>query len=519
VGVEDQVGDKGTSFDYNNLYNESCLECYVGGQGCRLEQLQIRLVKIDTDAKIEILENDVGGYNVVLKSSTNPHGSTYAAAIKFAAGQLISKVFGGCAGIMFGILLIVGDYSGILSANLSEPDLTPEDADEWEILAYVTGIARDELYSQPPFDSTLAANVLWKFLDPNDEDHFVIIYADAWYRNLDTGIPYAISTSVTLNMYINQPPAIPSAPSGPTSGYVSTTYTYSTSTTDPEGDSIQYRFDWGDGTDTTTGSYPSDSTATASHSWISAGTYYIKARAKDDYGAWSDWSPSLAIIIRCSLTVETHTISGYQIRDVKVWVDGGLYYSPIAVAVDGGTHTVEAESDFVRGAFWYTFDHWENGSTSNPRSVNALTDMTVTAYYNKEMCPTLFVWNGTEYIYETLLNIHAESDVTVQHQIQQPLALDGLFYKLQLRELDNYTSHIDQVKLYAVDNGGEWHLCPLTSAKLEDAYVTRKLLFDDNKRVDLTPSETINLKFLPSIPYNQTAYFIFEINGYNKKDL
>lgn len=133
-------------------------------------------------------------------------------------------------------------------------------------------------------------------------------------------------------------------------------------------------------------------------------------------------------------------------------------------------------------------------------------------------CPTLFAWNGTDYANEGVLNIHAESDVTIQHQIQNTLALENGVYKLQLRELDEFTSHIDQVKLYAVDNNGKWHLCPLTYAyHSELGKVAWKLLFDDSIRVNLEPTETIDLNFLPSIPYNQTAHFVFEINGYNMK--
>lgn len=49
------------------------------------------------------------------------------------------------------------------------------------------------------------------------------------------------------------------------------------------------------------------------------------------------------------------------------------------------------------------------------------------------------------------MDIHAESDITVQHEIRNNLVLENGVYRLQLRELDEYTSHIDQVKLYAVD--------------------------------------------------------------------
>ena len=134
-------------------------------------------------------------------------------------------------------------------------------------------------------------------------------------------------------------------------------------------------------------------------------------------------------------------------------------------------------------------------------------------------CPTLFVWNGTAYVEEGLLDIHAESDVTVQHRIENSLALENDVYKLQLRELDNHTSHIDQVRLYAVDYEGEWHLCPLTYAyHSELGKVKHTLRFDDDDRVDLEPTEMIDLQFALSTPYGETACFIFEINGYNPKN-
>lgn len=47
--------------------------------------------------------------------------------------------------------------------------------------------------------------------------------------------------------------------------------------------------------------------------------------------------------------------------------------------------------------------------------------------------------------------------------------------------------------------------------------VTLEVFFDDGNRVNLTPTQIIDLKFLLSIPYSETAYFIFEINGYNNK--
>ena len=101
----------------------------------------------------------------------------------------------------------------------------------------------------------------------------------------------------------NEAPTTPSAPSGPSSGEVDNTYSFSTSSSDPDGDSITYRFDWGDGNTSSWGS------SSQSHSWSSEDTYQIKVQAKDDHGATSSWSSSSSISIS---EINTHT---YKLPD------------------------------------------------------------------------------------------------------------------------------------------------------------------------------------------------------------
>ncbi|MGB7060975.1 MAG: dockerin type I repeat-containing protein [Candidatus Zixiibacteriota bacterium] len=93
-------------------------------------------------------------------------------------------------------------------------------------------------------------------------------------------------------------PAVPEAPSGPTEGETGIDYDFSTSTTDPEEDSILYWIDWGDGTSSGwLGPYGSDDTCTASNSWSDQETYDVKVKAKDTYDHESDWSEALAISV------------------------------------------------------------------------------------------------------------------------------------------------------------------------------------------------------------------------------
>jgi hypothetical protein len=93
----------------------------------------------------------------------------------------------------------------------------------------------------------------------------------------------------------NFPPNKPNKPSGPPSGKPNTVYTYSTSTTDPNGDQVYYQWDWGDGTQSNwLGPYNSGATVSTTHTW-GKGSYSIKVKAKDSNGAESNWSDPLTI--------------------------------------------------------------------------------------------------------------------------------------------------------------------------------------------------------------------------------
>lgn len=108
------------------------------------------------------------------------------------------------------------------------------------------------------------------------------------------------SIKCNVTIYGNLPPIIPSQPSGPTSGTPGATYSYTTNTTDPDGDDIYYWFDWGDGTDSEwLGPYSFNETCTSSNSWSNSGTYQVKAKAKDEHGAelGVGWSNSLDVTI------------------------------------------------------------------------------------------------------------------------------------------------------------------------------------------------------------------------------
>ena len=91
---------------------------------------------------------------------------------------------------------------------------------------------------------------------------------------------------------VNEPPTPPDI-DGPDRGSPETIYEYGFTSFDPESNNIaEYIVKWGDetGEETIFGPFGSGVKVFASHSWNENGTYTIEAKAKDVYGAESNWS-------------------------------------------------------------------------------------------------------------------------------------------------------------------------------------------------------------------------------------
>jgi hypothetical protein len=120
-------------------------------------------------------------------------------------------------------------------------------------------------------------------------------------NDVDHGIPQAgasvSSSSSSADTAVNNPPNMPTMPSGIGSGKIGRTYRYTTSATDPDGDTLKYIFDWGDGKTSVTRSVKSSASASSSHTWGKAGTYRIRVMATDSKGATSIWSSRLVVTI------------------------------------------------------------------------------------------------------------------------------------------------------------------------------------------------------------------------------
>jgi hypothetical protein len=125
---------------------------------------------------------------------------------------------------------------------------------------------------------------------------------------------------------LNEPPDTPGAPSGPDQGVTGVSYTFNATTTDPEGDPIEYWFEWGDGQNSgwvTPGS--------AQHAWASAGTFEVTVKARDNNGGESGFSPAHNI-----------EILGGPILKIKS-VKGGLFKVKVVIENNGGTDATNVD--------------------------------------------------------------------------------------------------------------------------------------------------------------------------------
>jgi C1A family cysteine protease len=97
----------------------------------------------------------------------------------------------------------------------------------------------------------------------------------------------------------------PNAPSGPTTGAIGTSYSYTTGgSTSDLGHSVQYLFDWGDGTNS---GWLAQGSTSASHSWSSPGTFLVKTQARcgTHISAVSTWSGTRSVDIEAVSTPGT----------------------------------------------------------------------------------------------------------------------------------------------------------------------------------------------------------------------
>jgi len=176
----------------------------------------------------------------------------------------------------------------------------------------------------------------------------------------------------------------PSTPTGPSSGKVEQSLSFSTGGSSSNlGHSVEYQFDWGDGTQSGWGS------STQSHSYSSTGTKYVKAHAhcQTHTNIVSGWSSTKSVSISyCTLTIIVIPPGSGSVSPNKT----DYTYN----------ETVQLTANANSG---YQFDHWDGDliGSDNPESLNMNGDKNITAYFT-EVAPIANFGADTTYGSEPL---------------------------------------------------------------------------------------------------------------------
>jgi len=102
--------------------------------------------------------------------------------------------------------------------------------------------------------------------------------------------------------------------------------------------------------------------------------------------------------------MHTLTISS-SATNVDFKLDGKTYKGSFSGLVKVGEHIIEMPATNPDGTA--SFIRWEDGSTNPIRRINLQGPMALYAYYSGgSSCPSLFVWNGTQYIYVAEVSNH-----------------------------------------------------------------------------------------------------------------
>jgi len=176
----------------------------------------------------------------------------------------------------------------------------------------------------------------------------------------DTADTYGLMGDPAMTLPVGSPPdphtvSTPTTPSGPTTGEINTSYSYTTGgSTCSEGHAVEYRFDWGDGIQ----SGWSASTS-ASHTWSTAGSYSVRAEARCSVTTTivSSPSPGLAVTISTPHTVSTPTTpSGPTTGEINT---SYTYTTGGSTCSEG--HAVEYRFDWGDG----TYSSWSTSTSAS----------------------------------------------------------------------------------------------------------------------------------------------------------
>ena len=157
-------------------------------------------------------------------------------------------------------------------------------------------------------------------------------------------------------------------------------------------------------------------------------------------------------------------------------LDGVDHTSTYTALIDVGPHTIIAPSNVVVGVpTWgntlFVFNSWDDGTTSTSRTIDVEKETYCVAYYTRPgSCPSLYVWNGTGFAYESEVSDgtgwlgfvdHFNPDGSIKFSYNYPtdyVKIDNLMqtkdgnFAMNIMEGSDEIFYLDSAKLVAVDH-------------------------------------------------------------------
>lgn len=228
-------------------------------------------------------------------------------------------------------------------------------------IAYLTGPNGHTI-----FENTIRSNDQGQATFGLNSLNYSIGTYQTWAVERKSGIT---TDRISFEVRENRPPSIPGKPVGPFQGYTSNLYGFTSSSADPEGHAIQFQYDWGDGITSEWGE------ASQSHSWSFPGLYEIKARARDAYAAYSDWSLSSQLSI--FILGNSHTLHISSTSGGNTNPGAGQY-----IYVTNASVQINAIADIG-----YVFKRWvgdlpDGNAKTNPLTLIIDRDRTISAEFS-----------------------------------------------------------------------------------------------------------------------------------------
>jgi hypothetical protein len=189
--------------------------------------------------------------------------------------------------------------------------------------------------------------------------------------------------------------------------------------------------------------------------------------------------------------VETgkHTLHVLSTRSgFSFTLDGSPQVTPYVQLVDVGLHTIVFPSqEKLQVGGWglvsFAFDSWGDGSSALTRTVDVEGEtFAVSNYIRLGSCPSLYVWNGTNYAYSAEVSDgsgwlgyldHFQADGSMVFSCNYPwdyIKLDPSqlqpqngFYNMKIAETSDEIFYLDSAKLVAIDHPADTEIFSTTS--------------------------------------------------------